>query len=246
MQKVLGAHLSDPRVAKVLDELGAKDNHRPTVATSLLPVEEPFIQQYIDNTTSPEHKYKLQVESVFKITRSGDREFKHLLPNHKLLFHGTTPEAVYPILRDGFRSALSLDTGMFGKGIYFTDCATKAANYTSKDSNKLLGAGDSGDATPGFEKTGYLFLAEVALGRINEYTKADPSAKALLNGADSVYCKGSYQPDGEYVMRETEPKVIIPMGELKLVGDLALKHNEWVVYTSTQIRHMYLVKVQIV
>lgn len=98
---------SDPRVAKVLDELGANDKHRHTVSVSLLPVDEPFIQQYIDNTTSPEHTFKLKVDSVFKITRSGDVEFKRLLPNHKLLFHGTTPENVYPILRDGFRSALS-------------------------------------------------------------------------------------------------------------------------------------------
>lgn len=87
--------------------------------------------------------------------------------------------------------------GTFGKGIYFTDCATKAANYTSKEGNTFFGAGDTGDAKPGFDQTGYLFLSEIALGRVNEYTKAEPNAKAMLNGADSVFGRGSYRPDGE-------------------------------------------------
>lgn len=47
-------------------------------------------------------------------------------------------------------------------------------------------------------------------------------------------------------MRNTEPKVILPMGELKKFEDLYLKHDEWVVYTSTQARLRYLVKVRIV
>lgn len=37
---MLGADPRDPRVAQVLDEIGAKDHHRHTVARSLLPVED--------------------------------------------------------------------------------------------------------------------------------------------------------------------------------------------------------------
>jgi hypothetical protein len=77
------------------------------------------------------------------------------------------------------------------------DCATKAAGYTSKDDSKLLGPADSEDNKPGFEQTGYLFLSEVSLGRINEYTEPNSNAKVMLNGADSVYGRGSYRPDGE-------------------------------------------------
>jgi len=200
----------------------------------------------VDNTSSPLHKYNLKVISCFKIDSPRDREFKTLMVNHKLLWHGTTEECVYPILRDGYRSALSSENGMFGQGIYFSDCVTKAANYTNADESKLLGAGDVGDTNPGFVETGYLFLSEVALGRINEYTEANHNAKVLLNGADSSFCRGSFRPDGEYIMRDTEPKIYIPMGPLKQFENLYLKHNEYTAYVSTQIRHRYLVKVQIV
>lgn len=195
---------------EILNEIGANDNYRHTVARSLLPVDEPFVQQYVQATSSPLHKFKLQVESVFQIESAKDKDFKGFA-NHKLLWYGTSPENVYSTLRDGF--SLNSEDGSFGnKALYFTgihwcskilikifdlDCATKAANYTSADGGKFSGAADTGDVSPGFDQTGYLFLAEVSLGRGNEYSEANPNARLLLNGADSVYGRGSYRPDGE-------------------------------------------------
>lgn len=48
-------------------------------------------------------------------------------------------------------------------------------------------------------------------------------------------------------IKNSEPKIVVPMGQLMLVDkNRYLKHNEWAVYYSTQIRHTYLVKVKIV
>lgn len=50
--------------------------------------------------------------------------------NEKLLFHGTTPEAVNAILTQGFDPNLSRQ-GLFGQGAYFAEDLSKALGYGS-------------------------------------------------------------------------------------------------------------------
>lgn len=68
---------------------------------------------------------------------------------------------------------------MFGKGIYFADMSTKSANYCYPRQNK-----------PGF-----LILAEVALGEMNELLQADFHADKLPAGKNSTKGLGSVGPD---------------------------------------------------
>lgn len=51
--------------------------------------------------------------------------------NEVWLFHGTTPENVQPICDDGLDEHFSPDSGLFGRGLYFTDVASKANQYVT-------------------------------------------------------------------------------------------------------------------
>ncbi|KAI6197864.1 UDP-glucuronosyltransferase [Aphelenchoides besseyi] len=74
-------------------------------------------------------------------------------------------------------------SSLFGPGIYFTDCSTKAANYTSLSEQKFKGGADTGDVVPSFvtSKVGYLFAAEVSLGKTKYLTKTDSTAYLRLS-----------------------------------------------------------------
>ncbi|KAI6185740.1 Poly [ADP-ribose] polymerase [Aphelenchoides besseyi] len=227
---MVGADPRDPRIKALLDDLEANDTHRNAVARSLLPVDDPMITMYVNNTQGKTHDFKLRVVEAFEIERPGDREFKNGLANHKLLWHGTQPEH---------------SEAMLGAGIYFTNCATKAANYSSSNPNKYQGGADEGTTPPGFRHYGYLFLSEVALGRINEYTDANKQAKRDLRDGNSSYIRGTHRPAGEYTIQNVSPPIKVPAAPLVEYNKEKLLYDEYVVYYSNQIRHKYLVKVEI-
>ncbi|VDN00454.1 unnamed protein product, partial [Onchocerca ochengi] len=100
----------------------------------------------------------------------------------KLLWHGSRLTNWYSILSQGLRIAppeAPVSGYMFGKGIYFADLSTKSANYCSPQQNK-----------PGF-----LILAEVALGEMNELLQSDYHADKLPVGKSSTKGVGSIVPD---------------------------------------------------
>lgn len=70
---------------------------------------------------------------------------------------------------------------MFGKGMYFSDCASKAFNYV-RDFGLHLGS---------TENHSYILLCEIALGKIKAYKNANGSAHTKLGDADSVLGEGS-------------------------------------------------------
>lgn len=73
-----------------------------------------------------------------------------------------------------------LQTGyMFGKGIYFADCASKSANYC--------------DARPG--QRGFLLLSQVALGKCQERRDEDYKASVLDQGCHSTMGVGEMHPN---------------------------------------------------
>lgn len=73
---------------------------------------------------------------------------------------------------------------MFGAGIYFSDCVSKAANYS----------GFCGSICGHYSSTGYLLLCEVALGKITPFTKAAYKAKEFLgDSSHASWGKGYWQ-----------------------------------------------------
>jgi poly [ADP-ribose] polymerase len=77
---------------------------------------------------------------------------------------------------------------MFGKGIYFANCSSKAANYCAASSER------NGD--------GLLIVCEVALGAMHPLTKADGNLpKSLPPTAESTFGKGKNTPKGTEVTK---------------------------------------------
>lgn len=72
---------------------------------------------------------------------------------------------------------------MFGKGVYFSDCATKAFNYVHNGFGYYPG---------GTANVNYILLCEVALGTIKTYKNAQHNAHLTLGDANSVIGEGSH------------------------------------------------------
>lgn len=109
----------------------------------------------MENTRAPTHNFGLEVISAFSVERKGEANrywpFKKL-DNKRMLWHGSRITNYVGILSQGLRIAPreAPTTGyMLGKGVYFSDLSSKAANYCM--------------ATPD-NPEGILLLCEVALG----------------------------------------------------------------------------------
>lgn len=194
-----------------------------------------LIKKYVSNTHAATHsQYTLDIEDIFKVSRKGEsKRFKPFskLPNRKLLWHGSRVTNVAGILSQGLRIAPAEApvTGyMFGKGIYFADMVSKSANYcmTSK-------------ANP----TGFLLLADVALGKCYERNEADYIEK-LKKGYQSVLGVGKTEPNPTDA--EMLGDVQIPLGKAvpSKVSDTTLLYNEYIVYDIAQVNIKYLLKMK--
>lgn len=122
------------------------------------------IATMLENTHAPTHdQYTLQVEKIFEVDRGQEKAtFQPFLclPNRQLLWHGSRLTNFAGILSQGLRIAPpeAPKTGyMFGKGLYFADMSSKAANYCK--------------ATPK-NPDGLLLLCEVALGNQHKVSSA--------------------------------------------------------------------------
>ena len=123
-----------------------------------------IIKEYIRNSNV--HKYILPEDEIkiWTVKRPDDekifRDRNYHLERRMLLWHGTRNQNIQNILNGGFRKpseSQSTTGSMFGKGNYFADRFTKAANYSG-----MYGALDIfDDDTSGY---GVVLLCEVALG----------------------------------------------------------------------------------
>ena len=112
--------------------------------------------------------FTLEVQDIFGVERQGEAEnYLKDLGNKQLLWFGSRLNNYAGILSQGLNlpPTEAPDNGyLFGKGIYFTDMASKASNYC------FAHQGDS---------VGILLLCEVALGECNEKIVADFNAANL-------------------------------------------------------------------
>ena len=140
-----------------------------------------LVQTFVDNTHGPTHgTYMLEVQDLFRVQRGGETERFVAMPHRMLLWHGSRLSNYGGILSQGLRIAPpeAPTTGhMFGKGVYFSDCVSKAANYVHS------------------EDVGLLLLCEVALGTCCEKTSAEyitklPDGFHSTKGVLSVFGPG--------------------------------------------------------
>ena len=167
------------------------------------------IERKVLDTQSRHHYFKIKVNRVFHACLPDERtrfEAKgQTCGNVHELFHGTKNCNMVGILSRGLLIAPKSApvTGyMFGKGIYFADQSSKSAQYSLMWANNR-------------RPFGYLFLADVALGKVKKETGPLYREEAP-HGYHSVQgCKGQ-----------------------------SLVHNEFIIYQTAQCTLRYITEIQ--
>lgn len=176
---------------------------------------------------------KAVLQEVFKITRHGEEKrfskYKNL-DNRKLLWHGTNVAVVVACLSGGLR-IMPHSGGRVGKGIYFASEHGKSAGYV----------GTSAD------RTGIMFLSEVALGKEHHITRDDWKLTKPPAGYDCIIAQGQTEPDpskdttinidgNEVVVPQTKPQ------KRAKYSSSYFSQSEYLIYNEAQNRIRYLCK----
>lgn len=234
--------LGDMEVAaKLLIEKSSPDELYAKLKSELVPVERSSsefkdIVLAVKNTHAPTHStFELEVESLFRLSRVGEENFKTNIGNQQLLWYGARLTSWFSILSQGLKlpPTEAPTTGfMFGKGIYFADSVSKSANYCFSTPTANLGI---------------LLLSQVACGQQCELTQAEETLQ-LKPGLNSAKGVGRSAPD--------------PAGNIKLpqgsdctfhtgklvaqanVQNTNLLYNEFVVYDLSQVLMRYILIVK--
>ncbi|ESO95798.1 hypothetical protein LOTGIDRAFT_214893 [Lottia gigantea] len=187
----------------------------------------------IETYTNETQGYRsVKLQHVWKCDREGDDDrFKahDKLGNRKLLWHGTNIAVVAAILKTGLR-IMPHSGGRVGKGIYFASENGKSAGYVSCNN-----------------KTGIMFLSEVALGKQNVILRDDHTLKAAPKGFDSVLAKGNTEPDckKDKTITINGKKVVIPQGKpTKFATGSSFSQSEYLVYKESQNRLRYMLQLE--
>lgn len=166
----------------------------------------------------------MSIDNIFIVNPS--RESICDLKKRKLLWHGTPSWNVPNILNEGLQIN-SNSSGQYGRGLYFTEIAEKAAIYSSYF-----------DAQ---HKEGLLFLCDVALGTPKIHV--DPTfTDGCDPGTNSVFVMGEYLMQPEHTLEIGEATAeygrIIRNPLVKSDSDI---YNEMVVYNDNQVDLKYLI-----
>lgn len=191
-----------------------------------------LLSAYLRHTHADTHRnYDLEIINIFKVNR--DLEGKRYEPfknlhNRKLLWHGSRTTNFAGILSHGLKIAppeAPVSGYMFGKGIYFADMVSKAANYCFTSQQN---------------KDGLVLLCEVALGNVHACTTAKNFVKPPKNKHSVKGIGKTYPNPVESVF--TDDGVEIPMGKsiMDLSVDSSLLYNEFIVYDAAQVNIKYL------
>jgi predicted DNA-binding WGR domain protein len=152
------------------------------------------------------------IERIYTVKRNGEHEvFEDSLGNHKKLFHGSRAKNWMGLLSRGIllpkivqtMGVNRTDAGWLGNGLYFGDSACTPVFYTS---NSRRG-------------TRFMAVAQVALGKVKDYTKITYGIEQAPKGFDS--CHGVRRKSG-------------------VISDF--EDDEFVIYRTTQQKMLYLVE----
>ncbi|XP_067361545.1 protein mono-ADP-ribosyltransferase PARP3 isoform X2 [Channa argus] len=190
------------------------------------------IEQYLKATSGCYHCPT--IVNVWEVDREKEGEWFNEhdhLGNRRLLWHGTNIAVVAAILKSGLR-IMPHSGGRVGRGIYFASENSKSACYV-RTSNK----------------TGVMFLNEVALGKEHTITIDDSSLKKAPAGYDSVVARGTMEPDPSkdiFITLEGN-KVAVPQGEpihQPQFSNSSFTNSEYLIYKESQCRIRYLLELK--
>lgn len=195
------------------------------------------VATYVRETHAKTHnQYTLSVAEVFEVVRAGEADryqaYKDL-HNKQMLWHGSRLPNFLGIMSQGLRIAPkeAPSTGyMYGKGVYFADCASKSANYCHASSS---------------QNTGLLLLCEVALGTTKDFKKAHYTDQPMP-GSNSTRGLGRAHPDPNQAVIDQDG-VKWPVGKMVDSAEgsgSVLLYPEYIVYDVAQCKMRYLVQLK--
>lgn len=159
------------------------------------------IKHFMESTQSHHHSWKLKVKNVWKIASKAQKpyiDYMKPIGNIKPLFHGSRSANIMGICKKGLllRPPGAYVTGsMFGNGLYFADQSTKSSQYSTA---RFGGGGNS------YGNSYFMFVADVALGRIKTYEDSQSHLNKAPHGFDSVQgVKGRQLVHNEFITYDT-------------------------------------------
>lgn len=163
------------------------------------------IVEKVSGSHSRHHRFNVKVTDVFEVEEMlGHDAFNPNNVETMELFHGSRNENILSIMQSGLKikPKSAVHTGsMFGSGIYFASDVTKSANY-------CWGFGHAS------EESYYMFICEVATGKIKDYDSAQPHLSSA-------------------------PK---PFNSVRGVKGRSLLHDEHIVFNDNQVKIKFIVE----
>jgi len=136
-----------------------------------------LIEKKVESTESPHHKVHLHINNIYRaVLNSTNRRFNPNRLEQMELFHGSANRNILGILQRGLLIAppcANHNGSAFGRGIYFARHSTKSAQYSTAF-YKSTGS------------NGFLFIADVAVGRMQKIKNYTWGKKLPEQGYDSV------------------------------------------------------------
>lgn len=164
------------------------------------------IANFMNSTRSSKHDWKVDVVNVWSVGVRGQKS-KHLdtmknVGNVKPLFHGSRPQNILGICKSGLLMrppGVYITGSMFGNGLYFADQSSKSEQYSF----------GGGYGSRYGKDTYFMFVADVALGKIKEYQDAQSHLTKPPSGYNSVQGKkGSYLYHNEYIIYSIQQHIL--------------------------------------
>lgn len=171
------------------------------------------VEAYMQESRSRHHSWKCQIKNVWRVGVKGQKD-KHLpamkeIGNIKPLFHGSGPQNILGICKHGLLMrppGVYITGSMFGNGLYFADQSSKSEQYAFGRFGGSSGRGD----------TYFMFVADVALGKVKQYENAQSSLTRAPNGYHSVQGKkGSYLLHNEFIVYDLKQHILQYLVEFK-------------------------------
>ncbi len=198
-------------VTKKHDEIGCQYEWLPCDNPAYKKVED-----YMLSTRSDHHSWKCSVKNIWRVGIKGQKD-KHLptmkdIGNVKPLFHGSGPQNILGICKHGLLMrppGVYITGSMFGNGLYFADQSSKSEQYAFG----RFGGGS------GRAETFFMFVTDVALGKVRQYEDAQSHLNKAPPGYHSVQGKkGRFLLHNEYIVYSVQQHILQYLIEFKTSG----------------------------
>lgn len=171
------------------------------------------IEKFHQSTRSDRHDWKAEIKNIWRVVIKGQKD-KHLptmkeVGNIKPLFHGSGPQNILGICKRGLLMrppGVYITGSMFGNGLYFADQSSKSEQYSF---GRYGGGSGKGE-------TYFMFVTDVALGKIKEYEDAQTHLTEPPRGFHSVQGKkGRWLVHNEFIVYDIKQHILQYLIEFK-------------------------------